>query len=298
MILRDAQRRALEFIHAANTGGYRPTHFEVEEWRLREEPQPGKRGELIREAQPSAFQTRVATNFADVLAPSLSKMIEGMRLSGIYGTPAEYEPDGPAESFLASLVRLRWLSESVGGERQLALTDLGRALLRAEQQQDDDRSDVLILVKDDVMAYAALVGRVADLDDPMIVDPYLRADQMLSFLRFTTTGRFLIGPDLRAAEVSAMQVLIEGSQWAVKPELRRAAKGVLHDRFIVSDSAVYTLGISMNAVGQQKTTVLMPLPDYVAAHVRTETEEHWVAAEVLAPVVAPASTVEEEPERD
>ena len=59
------------------------------------------------------------------------------------------------------------------------------------------------------MAYATLMGKVADLGDAMVIDPYLRAEQLLSFLQFTTANRFLIGPNVARREVVAMQTLIQ-----------------------------------------------------------------------------------------
>lgn len=59
MIVRDEQRAVMEFIATANRGGYRPTGREIREWRVRPDPRPRRRGELLEPAVPEVPDRRV-----------------------------------------------------------------------------------------------------------------------------------------------------------------------------------------------------------------------------------------------
>ena len=59
IIIDDMQRRTLEYIAAVNRGGWQPTAREINEWRLRPEPRPAKRGRLLEAAIPAVPSRRV-----------------------------------------------------------------------------------------------------------------------------------------------------------------------------------------------------------------------------------------------
>lgn len=300
MILEKEQQLALLYVGAANTGGYRPTEAEVEEWRLRPGPLPGESGQLLAQGQPgkpapwmaslagspasnTAMQQFLAGSFSNSiigLNQTLGSMLRNSELFGNPGVPARYAPDGPPESFLANLRRLCWLSADERGG--LSLTPLSRALLRAEEVQSEGTAEVLLLKEGDLLAYATLLGHIAECGDVMIVDPYLRSEQLLSFLSMTSASRFLIGSSVPKGEVVAMVTLLSAAGWPTHPELRRAGRGRLHDRLIVSETSVQTLGTSINAVGRNNTTVLMAVPTSVADYLRNTIEAVWAEAEILA----------------
>ena len=167
VILSDDQRLALQYVQAANSGGYRPTAAEVDEWRLRPDPLPGKKGKLLSPAEPgepppwarelAGINARLATQFLNSLQPALinlNRQVLSSALWGTPGTPARYAPDGPPEAFLDSLIRLSWLMQDDRGG--LSTTPLSRALLRAEDIGDEEAGDVLVLAEGDPLAYATL----------------------------------------------------------------------------------------------------------------------------------------------
>jgi hypothetical protein len=59
VIVKDEQRVVMQFIATANRGGYRPTGREVNEWRLRPDPRPRRRGKLLEAAVPEIPERRV-----------------------------------------------------------------------------------------------------------------------------------------------------------------------------------------------------------------------------------------------
>src|ERR1700760_384373 len=62
MIVNEEQRRAMEFIVAANRGGYRPTGREVNQWRLAPGPKPMRKGKVLRAQGPAVPERRVRKN--------------------------------------------------------------------------------------------------------------------------------------------------------------------------------------------------------------------------------------------
>lgn len=294
MILDAEQQRVLRYVRAANTGGYRPTAEEVEEWRLRPGPLPGKKGKLLRAAQPgtpSPLVSSMMSTLSSLPVESISRsMVANMvgplsqlaaaGLIGTPGRPAEYAPDGPPESPVAQMQRLSWLVSDRGG---LSLTPLSRALLRAEEaaNSDHDAAEVLVLAQDDPLAYAKLLGHIADAGRVMIVDPYLRAEPLLTLLTATRADRFLIGTNVSEKDRATMITLVNSGA-AGLAELRRAKPGAVHDRLVISETGVQTIGMSLNAVGRTGTTVLMPVPEASADHLRQAAEAWWAEAEVIA----------------
>jgi hypothetical protein len=76
VIIAEEQRRAMEFIAAANMGGYRPTGNEINQWRLNPEPMPARKGEMLDPGTPPVPERRVRRRapsswsvLADFMAP-------------------------------------------------------------------------------------------------------------------------------------------------------------------------------------------------------------------------------------
>jgi hypothetical protein len=103
----------------------------------------------------------------------------------------------------------------------------------------------------------------------------LGLEQLLTVRTHTSIKRVLISPNVKKEDRAAMAVLVASGASANGPiELRSAGKGVLHDRLIVGEGFVDTIGSSINTVGRQHTTVLSPLPRQAADTMR-ELAEKW-----------------------
>ncbi len=316
MILDAEQQRVLRYVRAANTGGYRPIAEEVEEWRARPGPRPGKKGDLLRAAEPgtpsplvsSMVSTLASIPLENISRSMIANMVVQLAAAGLIGTPgrpAEYAPDGPPESPVVQMQRLFWLVSDRGG---LSLTPLSRALLRAEESanSDHDTAEVLVLAQDDPLAYAKLLGHIADAGRVMIVDPYLRAEPLLTLLTTTRADRFLIGTNVSEKDRVTMITLVNSGA-AGQAELRRAKPGAVHDRLVISATGVQTIGMSLNAIGRTGTTVLMPVPEASADHLRQAAEAWWEADVIAvartegeggqAPAIAPRAPARKRPAR-
>ncbi|SII75993.1 hypothetical protein [Mycobacteroides abscessus] len=291
-ILNETQRRLLTYIYAANSGGYSPTPDEVTEWVLRPDLVPGK--VTIRRVKSPGWATIGA--IPNVMeSPALKKLMDSvnadMRESmkpfmehvlvsqpGLdYATlfPAErlVEEREPDETLVEQAQRLGWVQPSATGAG-LVLTNLGRALLRNDADMTT-ASEITVLEGDDPLAWGALVETIADAGACVIVDPYLKPEQFLEVAKFTGTTRVILRRPASANSLIPWQMYQALPD--VQVEVRVADPQLLHDRYIVGETAVYQLGCSLNGVGRKPTT-LVPLTGPVADFARSHVEELWKSA--------------------
>ena len=308
-IVDDDQYKALSFVAVANRGGNRPTEVQLREWMTASQPKSAKRGKLIKPGRDAVYESSPSlTPIGTGLKSLMDSMDNNQTAYGVFANsgiwkildsinsvntgifhqkmvkpavPPVYGPDEPAETFIEHLIRLQWLdSDERGG---LGVTPLGRALLRSVSidDQDSDLLDVVVLDANNELAYPIFVKKLAEAGDALLVDPYLRIEQLLTVKAYTTVSRVLISARVKQEDRAAMAVLVNvGGDYDL--EIRVADVGVLHDRLIISDDQVLTIGTSINTIGRQHPTVLTPLPDLAADTFREHAEKWWEEAALLA----------------
>lgn len=263
-IFTEAEHRALAYVSAANRGGYRPTIGELHMWLI---VPIHRRGQFSKSREQRArSKLDEALLWYEANYPEMATRI------------------ADPEAFTDHLIRLRWLEEDEGNS--LGLTPLGRALLRTTEA-DEDNSDVptaVVLGAQNELAYPMLIRRLVEAGRGLLIDPYLRLEQLLHVRTHTSITRVLISAKLKREDREAMAVLIKsGAAGADGPiDLRVAGKDVLHDRLIVGEGFIDTIGTSLNTVGRQHPTVLSPLPSPAANTMREQAEKWWADAEPLA----------------
>ena len=247
-ILNDEQKLALAFINAANRGGYRPLVDEVNAW--------------LKDPAPK------------FTIGALERFQAGIRLWQRQMTGSHQ-----VESVIDALLRLKWID--VDSFERLALTRLGKALLRTSELLDEesDSATSVVLGANDDLAYPRLIHRLVEAGPGALVDPYLRLEQLAEILPETRIEKFLIS-ELKEPDRASIAVFVR-SYHGHPVEVRFAKNGVLHDRLIISDSFVDTIGSSINTVGRHYPTVLTPLPDVAADAMRDYFHRWWEDAELL-----------------
>ncbi|UOG23669.1 hypothetical protein MTX80_22875 (plasmid) [Gordonia amicalis] len=303
-ILTDQQYALLTFIAACNRNSYDPTEEEVMLWWDNRQPAPpeyktvevpslfgGPSGPLSALSAGSLFGT----------SESLSKMFETMvgDQSWLLGGPsvASFLPRThrelvkPAETTLEHLVRLTWLEE-IGPDESparppaLRLTKLGHALLRDRERENTDSEDVSVVVlkADDPLAYPQLVGQLANIGEGLLVDPYLKLNDLHRIVVSTGLTRLLVtGVRNNQRELAAMQTYLDSPSLSRDIEVRCSME--LHDRLLIADDEeepILTLGTSLNGVGR-KLTVLSPVPSSEHSTLRDAYETIWENAELVGP---------------
>lgn len=239
-VLTETQHRVLSFIAAANLGGYAPTSDEVEDWLVKSQPQ----------------------------------RTGGLASLGWFGI-SESLLYGALESPVHHMESIGWVRAVDGRAR---LSDLGRALLRAADTEDQAQGQVVVLDNDSPLAYASLIGELSDIGDALLIDPYLELDHLLDLENHTGITRVLISTKHSTSKRGAQLKLFQEKRSDDGIEIKVADE--LHDRVIVAEGGeVWTLGMSLNGVSKQKSiTVLTPLPAKGGEPVAEWANERWQQA--------------------
>ena len=282
----DSQYRLLSFIAACNRSSYNPTSKEVMLWFNNPKPTeaeyrtvPGLAA-LVGAGPPSGLMT----SMADLV---MGRFGYNARLDALYSDRKELVK--AAETRIEHMVRIGWL-EVVGsgigdGERRgLGLTGLGEALIRDRDREvsADDDVTVVVLGRNDPLAYPLLIGRFSAAGAGLLVDAYLKLENLHDMVALTGLTRFLVsGKPENKKVVDSMRAYL-ASPSIVRPVEVRASKG-LHDRYLIADAgAVLTLGTSINGVGRT-TTAMTEMPETAADALRDEYERLWGEAVLVGP---------------
>lgn len=177
-------------------------------------------------------------------------------VTGLAGHAADYR-----EGAIASLLR-RGLLEPVGDET-VAPTELGRRVVDAIGEHGDVLPAFEVLDVDlrssDPLAFARVVGRIATLHRPMLVDPYCRRDELEYLALHTSVTRVLVSDRLDDDEVDEL-VRCVGSirRRDSKLCLRIASADQIRDRCVVSGDRVLQVGGIPGTIGAGATVVCEP----------------------------------------
>jgi hypothetical protein len=310
-ILSDAQYEVLAFVGACNRNFHNPTARQVMLWHNNRNPRQAVYRTVRRQVEPAVervaplFGVSTASNrilaslLGDALRPMQEMMSSIAKMQLGFGNQVRYvrELVKPAETMIEHLVRLTWLEEVPAPHDEdlgLRLTALGRALLRdaeAGEETDEDVS-VVVLGKEDPLAYPILVGQFAAAGTGLLVDPYLKLADLHTIVVSTQLTRLLMSGKTNNRGVVASLEAYLGSQSLARPvEVRSSTE--LHDRVLVADDGdVLTVGTSLNGVGRT-TTVMTPIPSPARESLRDEYERLWSEATLVGP-----SPAEEDADED
>ena len=258
-IATEDQHRCLAFIDACNRSGFFPTSDEVQLWIAN----PAPRGVTARSKLAMFGSHNIARAF----------------LGGLY----EVED---AEDRIDHLTRLQWVRREPNGG--LNLTALGRALLVAAERSDEEAEDslVVLLGRDDPLAYPRLIGHLASIGPALLVDPYFKIEQLMPLLTGTEIDRILVSKQYaKSKETRAALAVALTSTTLPRPiEVRATTDDSVHDRLVITATSVETIGASLNAIAASTvTTVITPVPGSAADAVRAVAEGWWAEAEIVGP---------------
>ncbi len=274
------QHRVLVFIDACNSSGYQPYADEVEVW-LRSTTRSASGRSVDPAGRGGAHHS--------------SSHHDGTSRHG----PVDPSTAGPAtgESAVRVLQELMWISPS----EPLALTPLGRALLRATERggSGDGEGGVVVLDGEDSLAYQRLLGRFARAGDALLVDPHIRLEQLAQLVTTTEITRVLTQQhDGASREVLANMAIHLSSSAPQRPvEVRVSGEAEVHDRVLITTGGqVHLFGYSLEASGDgPASSVLVRLPHEAARARARSAQAWWDAAEPLVP--ARLSAVARSPSR-
>lgn len=188
-----------------------------------------------------------------------------------------------SEGAISSLLRRGLLEEVVDG--CLAPTELGRQVVNALGLHPEDSPLFEVLDTDlrssDPLAFARVVGRIAALDRPMVVDPYCRRPQLEYLVAHTSVSKVLVSDRLSDDDLDDLADFVSTLRNRdTKLRLRVASAAAIHDRHVINDDRVLQIGGTAHQVGGGTTVVSEPvdLGDDVRRYYRIV----WKRAERLA----------------
>lgn len=178
-------------------------------------------------------------------------------VTGLSGRHTEF-----AEGAISSLLR-RGLLESVGDDK-VQPTDLGCMVVNALGLHPEESPLFEVIDADlrssDPLAFARIVGRIAALDRPMVVDPYCRREQLEYLISHTTVTRVLVSDRLSEAELHDLaQALTTVSNRETKLRIRVAPADAIHDRHVINGDRVLHVAAAPNGQGAGTTVVSEPV---------------------------------------
>ena len=199
-------------------------------------------------------------------------------VSGLTGHEAQF-----SEGALTSLVR-RGLLEVVADDR-LVPTEMGRSVVNALGLHPEEAPLFEVLDTDlrssDPLAFARVVGRIAALDRPMVVDPYCRRPQLEYLITHTSVNRVLVSDRLTSEDLSDLVDLVRSiSRRDARLRLRVAGADEVHDRHVINGDRVLQVGGTVQSAGAGTTVLSEPIDLGLAA--RTYYRDVWQRARRLA----------------
>lgn len=251
-IVSEHVHRVLAYIEALNRHGVRPAGKAVDEFAKRPLPRPSAK-----------------LNKLQILAQTMRDNAMG-GVETIEG-----------ETFSEYLVRLSW----VGGQDEVELTVVGRALLKALNAPvlDETATDVFEIVLDpeNPFAYAQALEALSAAEHGLLVEPYFRLDQLIDIEKFENIERVLVGPGLKKRD---LELLATGLA-ALPPDRPlevRVAKA-LHDRYLIprDEGRVTMLGMSLGGIGKKVSTITT-LGEVASIALRDAHEAIWNDSATLA----------------
>lgn len=291
-IVTEVQHRLLAFISTCNNSNYSPTEQEVIAWF--ENPIP-RGAEYTTKAVPPAIDVptsaiNLAQNFyRDQTGTGFKNMMAQIttNLTSPFADMAKphtiREETRAAENPIEHMVRISWLTRNA--DYGLKVTPLGRAMLQAAEAEADLIEDLTVmhLGADNPLSYPLLMRALATVESGLLIDPYLRVEQVDHLIQHTRIDRLLLESGSKHhPDRAAIATYLNGRRDSAKVEVRMSNQ--LHDRLLIEPGGkVSMLGTSMNGVGR-KATILMTIPTVAAMPLSENYEALWQHAEQVFPV--------------
>jgi hypothetical protein len=147
-----------------------------------------------------------------------------------------------------------------------------------------------MLGRDDPLAYPTLFSELMKAGAGLLIDPYVRVEQLHLIVTQTQLARILI-KKCSDSDLSAIEVYLTAH--LPRPiEVRLTSDPRVHDRLILwgDGSTAQTMGASVNTVERGTGTVVSQLPDAVASAMHAEAEAWWTAATPMPRMPSPPAS--------
>ncbi|WIV44708.1 MULTISPECIES: hypothetical protein [Glutamicibacter] len=201
----------------------------------------------------------------------------------------------PAEVYTQYFERLGWITYTSNDD--VRLTNLGRGILKSLDSPVLDPTNTglveVVLDPENLFAYATALNVIASVDDALLVDAFLRIQELQDISGFDNVDRILVRDSISSNDSMTLSVALGALHAAGRAMQIRKAPG-LHDRYVIPpEGNVVMLGTSLNGVGKKISTVthLGGEPSQV---LRSHYQTVWERAEPIAPAYPSGEKSEDE----
>lgn len=191
----------------------------------------------------------------------------------------------PGEKPSAFLLRSQWITVVTGSVR---LTPIGEAVLgyarRPELEKTPAGPLAVTIDPDDPLAYIRIFALLGSAGTGMLVDPYLRFEELHDLAGLSRVNRVLTSDHPDKSRLRLKHLARTLGEAEMKIEVRTLPHAKLHDRFYIPDAGhVFFLGSSLNSI-TARPGVIAPIEDETAASaLRNAYAKLWRSATVLPP---------------
>lgn len=233
--------RVLKYIAAVSARGYKPTQEEV----------------LAYARQPRPMEQR---GLVDMFTATF-------QLGSMFGYSSDHA--------LNWLEDVHWITAQDG---RVILSRLGYAVLdslEAEEMTPDGIQTVVLSSKDSV-AYARVVERLAEHEGTLLVDPYVRAEDLAVVLPLSTVSRILTSKKDGEMRLAGLVALLSKMAPGVSPPTLRWTNEI-HGRFIIppEPAPIFSLGTSLSGVSSRMTVLTRHDDALICQQLRELHDQYW-----------------------
>lgn len=183
------------------------------------------------------------------------------------------------------LEEMHWIEGEDDNATGVRLSSLGRAVLKAldEEQEEAKPPEMVVLDDRSPLSYARLIREVSRLGECMIADPYFRLESLQDVVAHTTCTRLLTSKQIGDKELDGLAIAVrdlsaEGNRMV---DARVSSDREFHDRFAIPLAGpVLFVGVSLGGI-RKNFSIMGKIDDPIASMIRKKYEAFWASSNLL-----------------
>ena len=183
------------------------------------------------------------------------------------------------------LEEMRWIEGEDDNATGVRLSSLGRAVLKAldEEQKKAEPPEMVVLDDRSPLSYARLIREVSRLGECMIADPYFRLESLKDVVAHTACTRLLTSKQIGDEELAGLAVAVRdlSAEANRTVDARVSSDREFHDRFVIPLAGpVLFVGVSFGGI-RKNFSIMGKINEPIASIIREKYEAFWAASNHL-----------------
>jgi hypothetical protein len=177
------------------------------------------------------------------------------------------------------LEEMRWIEGEDDNATGVRLSSLGRAVLKAldEEQEKAKPPEMVVLDDRSPLSYARLIREVSRLGECMIADPYFRLESLQDVVAHTACTRLLTSKQIGDEELDG-DLSAEANRMV---DARVSSDREFHDRFAIPLAGpVLFVGVSFGGI-RKNFSIMGKINEPIASMIREKYEAFWASSNHL-----------------